>query len=818
MSRQQPQPRREVEDHALLLNTISKLDLLTELTQKHDGHYKHELELELVVYGRTYTGGRVGPYAHLWDYAGGAEVIREGDWAGNSFYILVAGTLHLHRKKRVDEVRVIMPGEVFGEMAIIEGDPRSATVKVPDGKTARVLELQRPALRLLRKLPEFARVFNEHYHRHGRAGVVSHVRDTCQAFTPDLLKRLEQVAHFRVYGRPHTLFQQGQPLTELYLINKGWVEVTRGGAAGAAFRAREARYLGAGNCLGLEAFTDGAETWPYGVTIQARTEVLVIPIADLQADVGLREVLLQQFAGLSEVDQERLLEPIRDPLAVAATEKEISTGLVDGTNLLVMDMDLCVRCGNCSLACHQVHGRSRLLRRGIEIERPRRPQSQSLQHLLAPSVCLHCQDPECLTGCPTGAIGRHPGGEIDIDPKTCIGCGDCATQCPYNAISLVPKRAPDPPGRLARLYGLLRITPAPLPPRVDDAESYLAVKCNLCNNTPLNPAGAKTHAYSCEENCPTGALLRVSPLAYFGETSAVVGKAYYDGQTHVTGRNIHQDDPVARRWHRAGVAALVLTIAALAWAGWRYDLDQHLWATRATVRWLTGFAGLFGVLAAVSYLVRKQVYRRRAKPLRYWLLAHAYVGVLAALALLVHGGWHAGGLLTSLLMVSFDLVLLSGLFGVATYVLIPRLLTRIEEEPLLLDDLRARRDELRRALALIETKDARLRAVITKTVPRRLLSLRYLLAQYFDRRQLTQTLAAARKRFDADAERLQLGQAERQLLAKAVDTTALLRRVDALIYLHLLLKLWVAPHVVATVLMLLLMTAHVFQVFYFAAH
>ena len=52
---------------------------------------------------------------------------------------------------------------------------------------------------------------------------------------------------------------------------------------------------------------------------------------------------------------------------------------------------------------------------------------------------MHCKDPECLTGCPTGSIFRDPRGYVDIDPATCIGCFDCATQCPYDAISMVPK-------------------------------------------------------------------------------------------------------------------------------------------------------------------------------------------------------------------------------------------------------------------------------------------------------------------------------------------------------------------------------------------
>jgi hypothetical protein len=48
-----------------------------------------------------------------------------------------------------------------------------------------------------------------------------------------------------------------------------------------------------------------------------------------------------------------------------------------------------------------------------------------------------------------------------------------------------------------------------------------------------------------------------------------------------------------------------------------------------------------------------------------------------------------------------------------------------------------------------------------------------------------------------------------------VEATATLRRVDSLIYLHQLLKLWLAPHVVSTSLMLALMVVHIVQVIFF---
>ena len=44
----------------------------------------------------------------------------------------------------------------------------------------------------------------------------------------------------------------------------------------------------------------------------------------------------------------------------------------------------------------------------------------------------------------------------------------------------------------------------------------------------------------------------------------------------------------------------------------------------------------------------------------------AYAGVIAGTLLLLHAGWRGGGLLTTALMISFDLVILTGLWGSAT--------------------------------------------------------------------------------------------------------------------------------------------------------
>src|SRR5262245_65092537 len=112
--------------------------------------------------------------------------------------------------------------------------------------------------------------------------------------------------------------------------------------------------MGEGKCLGLEG-VQGPGTWQYNASVMARTEVLEIPLESLPPE-PLRQRVIEAFAAFSNADDNPppTIESMPDYRVLAATEEEISTGIVDAANLLVMDMDLCIRCGNCSLACHKV--------------------------------------------------------------------------------------------------------------------------------------------------------------------------------------------------------------------------------------------------------------------------------------------------------------------------------------------------------------------------------------------------------------------------------------------------------------------------------
>lgn len=50
-----------------------------------------------------------------------------------------------------------------------------------------------------------------------------------------------------------------------------------------------------------------------------------------------------------------------------------------------------------------------------------------------PFQCQHCDNPSCLTVCPTGATKKRDDGIVYVDADLCIGCRSCMMACPYQS-------------------------------------------------------------------------------------------------------------------------------------------------------------------------------------------------------------------------------------------------------------------------------------------------------------------------------------------------------------------------------------------------
>lgn len=62
---------KEIKKHQTVLEAIRSVDIISDLLEKHDGHFTYELDLEVIDYGRNYNGKKFGPYVHLYEYEAG---------------------------------------------------------------------------------------------------------------------------------------------------------------------------------------------------------------------------------------------------------------------------------------------------------------------------------------------------------------------------------------------------------------------------------------------------------------------------------------------------------------------------------------------------------------------------------------------------------------------------------------------------------------------------------------------------------------------------------------------------------------------------
>lgn len=179
-----------------------------------------------------------------------------------------------------------------------------------------------------------------------------------------------------------------------------------------------------------------------------------------------------------------LAESLEQPSATALHERTldffVDHRFINGSQTMLIDLDRCTRCDDCVQACAATHdGNPRFVRSGPVHD-----------NYMVAHACMHCIDPVCMIGCPTGAIHRNPTtGLLQINDQTCIGCATCASSCPYHNIQMVEIRDRDG----AFLFD--EQTQQPI---------LKATKCDLCADQLTGPA--------CQRACPHDALVRINML------------------------------------------------------------------------------------------------------------------------------------------------------------------------------------------------------------------------------------------------------------------------------------------------------------------
>ena len=131
-------------------------------------------------------------------YAAGEAIVRQGD-PGSSMFVVLNGRVRIVLEPSGQEVAVTGPGGFFGEMSMLTGDPRTATVRAIDD--VRVLEI--PAER-------FREVAIE------RAGLIDHISTVVSARREELDQaRAASTTTPAVATAPRTLFSRIQNFLRL---------------------------------------------------------------------------------------------------------------------------------------------------------------------------------------------------------------------------------------------------------------------------------------------------------------------------------------------------------------------------------------------------------------------------------------------------------------------------------------------------------------------------------------------------------------------------------------------------------------------------
>lgn len=139
---------------------------------------------------------------------------------------------------------------------------------------------------------------------------------------------------------------------------------------------------------------------------------------------------------------------------------------------IIIDRSLCEGCLNCTLACMAEHNEKGKSIFDLDLEDSRNESRSYIdldsQGRVAPIFCRHCDEPECVAACMSGAMTKNSStGIVEYNKDKCASCFMCVMSCSFGVL------------------------------KADDTNKKVILKCDLCNGREIP---------RCVENCPTGAI------------------------------------------------------------------------------------------------------------------------------------------------------------------------------------------------------------------------------------------------------------------------------------------------------------------------
>ncbi len=100
---------------------------------------------------------------------------------------------------------------------------------------------------------------------------------------------------------------------------------------------------------------------------------------------------------------------------------------------LLIDLERCIGCFSCHIACKQENGVPAGVNRIEVFEIGSADDYPNVKGYYLPRPCMHCEEPPCVKACPTKASYRREDGIVLIEHDECILCKNCIRACPFGA-------------------------------------------------------------------------------------------------------------------------------------------------------------------------------------------------------------------------------------------------------------------------------------------------------------------------------------------------------------------------------------------------
>ncbi len=404
------------------------------------------------------------------------QIFKKNDYS-NTFYTILQGNVAIDIGARSITSG---QGNFFGEMSLISGRRRSATVLA--GDDCIVIETpRRTMIKLINSVEAVKRVLDETF-----------ILRTIQGkFAPNVaieqLQPIVKKAKLHQYSANEVLFNEGDEANCLHVIRSGSVTVSKR----VGDKNIPMTYVAANNVIGEMALL--------GNTVRSATITATVKTETISIDSESFNELLAKSPTLRatmelEVQQRHLentqLEYDTDTGDILSFLMQ--QGLGEATDVLLINEDTCVGCDNCETACAATHGGTSRLNRKA---------GPTFAHVHVPTSCRHCEDPSCMKDCPPDAIHRGGlGGEVYIN-DSCIGCGNCERNCPYGVIQMAYPKEKNSNFWQWMFFNAGKKSGNNKVSQGDNIKK--AVKCDMCKDIVGGAA--------CVRACPTGAAKRVSP-------------------------------------------------------------------------------------------------------------------------------------------------------------------------------------------------------------------------------------------------------------------------------------------------------------------